>query len=94
MIQLQCSPCMQKFQCSSPTRVGLGIFCIHVSSSKIRNGNKYVIFLLQSEHEFCKLNINLLESKEYKLHVNAVMKDVSKIMLSYIDKSEVPTHVG
>ena len=22
------------------------------------------------------------------------MKDVSKIMLSYIDKSEVPTHVG
>ena len=35
-----------------------------------------------------------VESKEYKLHVNALMKDVSKIMLSYIDKSEVPTHVG
>lgn len=54
----------------------------------IRNGNKFVLFL-SKENNYCKLNINLLESKEYELPVNSLIKDVSKMERSYIDKREV-----
>ena len=38
---------------------------------------------------YWKLNIKLLECKEYKLQVNTLIKDINKMEGSYIDKWEV-----
>ena len=70
------------------------IFCINFylpinSFFFIRAGNRYVLFRLEKGKRYWKLNFKLLECKEYKLHVNTLIKDINKMLGSHIDKWEV-----